>query len=570
MPIDLWVTHNLDKLFPESRKPAGAAESIALKAARNETEDAQVALHVPRGMEIREASFSFSDLVGRQGQRIPKRNLAAWWEWYVYVLNNPPQNREPSSYLRKAPAFFADAFLEEKTIAIRDEWTQPLWVSVTVPKGTPPGEYSGALTIDLVDRNGERHHFEVPIALSVWPFTLPDQPQLHHTEWFWPVKLARYYHLEPWSEPVWRWIEKAAADMARHKADMILTPFSQLVQTTKGARGFKYDFSRLDRWVRTFRKAGVEWIEGAHVAGRGGGWESDFVWRRLPVMGPDGGRLDTSRGKMSEEQFEPYVEHFLRAIHAHLRQKGWAKRYVQHVADEPIPVNEESWRYRAAKVRQWLPGVPTIDAIETEGLHGYVDWPVPQIQEVGPERRRHADEDLWTYTCLVPQGQYPNRFLDYESIRNRIIFWLCWSLGLKGFLHWGYNSWQAWQGVPVDIDISPWTDASAGSIYCADRNPLPAGDPHIVYPGKEDFCSSVRWEVVRKGCEDFEYLHLLEQAAESSKKGDARARSAAKRLLARVKKDIAATPLLHTRDDLLLLSVREQAGELLAKLAPGE
>ena len=566
MPIEWWVTHSLDKTFPESTRPPGAAERIVLKAARNETEDAQVALRIPPRVEIREASFDLPDLVGAKGQTIPKEALSAWWVWYVYVLNNPPANRDPSSYLRKAPAFFPDAFLEEKTIFIRDDWTQPLWISVRVPRDTPAGDYHGTLGLNLADREGVKHHFDVPITVTVWPFALPDTCHLHHTEWCWPQAFSSYYHLEPWSAQHWAWMEKVAADMALHRQDMILTAFTELVevrQTPSG--GLKYDFSKLDRWVKVFKHAGLDWIEGSHVAGRGGGWESDFVWRRFRVLTASGRPVDTSRGKLSEEQFEKYWERFLKAVHAHLKKMGWADRYVQHVADEPIPANEKTWCYRAGKVREWLPGVPTIDAIETEGLTGYVDWPVPQIQEVGPERKRHPHEDLWTYTCLVPQGQYPNRFLDYPSIRNRIIFWLCWSLGLKGFLHWGYNSWRAWQGVPVAVPISPWTDASAGSIYCADRNPLPAGDPHIVYPGRNSICSSVRWEVVRKGIEDFEYLYLLEHALAGAKRSTAAA-SAARKLLARVRSEIAATPLRHTRDDGELLAAREQAGELLARL----
>ena len=577
MPIEMWVTHSLDKLFPESVKPAGAAQSIALKAARNETEDAQVALQIPTGMEIPEASFALPDLVGPKGA-IPRKHLSASWIWYTYVLNNPPANRDPSSYLRKAPAFFPDGFLEEKTVFLRDGWTQSLWVSVTVPKGTPPGEYKGTLAIDLVDKRREKHHFDVPITATVWPLTLPDKLHLHHTEWFWPTTLANYYHLEHWSEPHWAWIEKAAVDLARHHNDIILTPLTELIGRTRTASGLKCDFTRFDRWVKLFKKHGVDWIEGAHVAGRGGGWESDFVWRRFSMMDGSGKPVDTSRQRMSDAEFEPHLESFLKAVHAHVKKMGWGDTYVQHVADEPIPVNESSWMNLAGKVRQWLPGVRTIDAVETDSLEGYVDWRVPQIQEITPERKRHPKEDLWSYTCLVPQGHYPNRFLDYPSIRNRILFWLSFTYDLKGFLHWGYNSWRAWQGVPADIPISPWQDASAGSIYCADRNPLPAGDPHIVYPGKNSICSSIRWEVVRKGFEDFEYLYMLQQAAEgrvreSGRRGapqrapDSRATSAARKLLNRVRTELAATPLNHTRNDLELLAAREQAGELLAKLA---
>ncbi len=569
MEIDVWTTHSLEKLFPESRQPGRAATSISLKAARNETEEAQIAIRVPRGVQVAEASFSLPDLVGDNGRSIPRECLSASWIWYIYVLNNPPENADPSSYLRKAPAFFPDAFLEEKTIKIRDEWTQPLWVSVTVPEGTPAGEYKGTITIELATQNGQRHHFEVPLAVSVWPFTLPGEFHLHHTEWFSPQILADYYHVEPWSDQHWDWLAKVAADMAKHKQDMVLTPFDTLVKMRKTKSGrFSFDFSLLNRWLKIFKDAGVTWIEGGHVAGRGGGWESDIVFRRFPVYGASGRPLKTSRAHLSEEESEGYLGQLLRAVHAHLRRRGWEKRFVQHIADEPVPANEASWLRCTDRVREWLPGVPIIDAVMSPGLVGAVDWRVPQIQHTGPDSPRSPKEELWSYVCLAPQGQYPNRFLDYPSIRNRIIYWLSWSLDLKGFLHWGYNWWVTWQGVPVGVPVSPWLDATGASIYCADRTPLPAGDPHIVYPGKSSICSSIRWEGIRKGFEDFEYLYLLEQALQGAGKKNARAVAAAKRLLQRVRTQIAPDPLGHTRDDELLLATREEAGRLLAALAP--
>lgn len=577
--IELWTTHSLDKVFPDSGKPTAAPNAIRLKAARNETEDAQIIVRVPKGVEVSRASFTMNDLVGPNGTVLAKETQSAWWVWYTYVLNNPAANTDPSTYLRKAPAFFPDAFLEEKIIRIRDEWTQPLWVSVRAPKGTPPGEYRGSIGIDLVDNQGATTHFDVPVTLTVWRFTLPDEAHLHHTEWFmWDF---RYYHVELFSEKHWEWIAKAAQDMARHRQDTILTPFLSLVIVSQDAAQplqapieagmLHYDFSRLDRWIETFKKAGVTWIEGAHVAGREGGWESNFVWARFPVCGPNGKPVDVSAAKLSEEQFEPYMEGLVKAIHAHLKERGWADRYIQHIADEPIPKNEATWVYRAKRVREWLPGAPIIDAVMSKGLEGVIDIRVPQIHEIKPDEPRNAGETLWSYVCLSPQGRYPNRFLDYPSIRNRILFWLSWTMDLKGFLHWGYNYWNAWGGVPVSVDVSPWMDATGGSIYCADRQPLPAGDPHIVYPGKSQICSSIRWEVVRKGIEDFEYLYLLDQVARS-KHSHAKhaARVDARKLLERIKTEIAPNPDNHTHNDQVLLDAREQAGELLDQLIAEE
>ncbi|HUT23066.1 MAG TPA: DUF4091 domain-containing protein, partial [Sumerlaeia bacterium] len=390
-----------------------------------------------------------------------------------------------------------------------------------------------------------------------------------HTEWFAAETLANYYRIEPWSDAHWDWIKKVAADMARHHQDMILTPFFSLVKVARAASGrFRYDFRDLDRWVRIFKKAGVDWIEGGHCAGRVAGWMSQIGWRRFPVQGPDGKPIDTSRKAMSDEEFEPWMQAFLQTVHAHLKTRGWHKRYVQHVADEPVPDNEASWSHCARRTRQWLPGVQTIDAVMSGGLEGLIDLRVPQIQDITPDTPRNPKEDLWSYVCLAPQGQYPNRFLDYPSIRNRIIFWLSWSLDLKGFLHWGYSHWAPWGGVPARIDVSPWLDASGASIYCQDDNPLPSGDTHIVYPGRHTICSSLRWEVIRKGMEDFELLRMLERAVERDKGKRSRAATAARRLLKRIREDLALSPGQHTRCDAALLAAREEAGELLARLVP--
>jgi len=573
--IRWWTTHSLAKVFPDSERPPRASDRIRLKAARNETEDAQVAVRVPRGIEIERASYALGALEGPGGARIPADRLSARWQWFIYVTHNPPANRDPATYLRKAPAFFPDAFLEQPEIRIRDEWTQPLWFSVNVPADAAPGAYTGTLALDLQVRDGDAVRIEVPVELEVWPFALPERFHLHHTEWFWPEAFARYNGVELWSEDHWGWIGKVARDMARHKQDMILTRFTpwggretlrpSLVRMTRRRDGtFAFDFALLDRWIGTFKAAGVEWIEGGHVARRVGGWQSQFGFKRFPVFDEDGNAIPTGRDALSDEEFEPIVEALLKAVYAHLKERGWHRQYVQHVADEPGPDNAGSWCRIAALVREWLPDVPRIDAVMAEGLAGYVELRVPQIQQIKTPSTLREPEQLWSYVCLAPQGIYPNRFLDYASIRNRIIFWLSWTLGLKGFLHWGYNAWRAWQGVPVPIDVSPWTDATGGSIYCQDRNPLPAGDPHIVYPGKEDICSSIRWEVVRKGFEDYEYLWLLDELAQSAPDGPARRR--AEELVERVRNEIAPDPAAYTRNDALLLRTREEIGETISVL----
>src|SRR2546425_842198 len=59
--------------------------------------------------------------------------------------------------------------------------------------------------------------------------------------------------------------------------------------------------------------------------------------------------------------------------------------------------------------------------------------------------------------------------------------------------------------------IDPWNSATGGSERLeTGKLKLPPGDPHIVYPGKEKICNSIRWEMLRKGMEDYDYFRLVE------------------------------------------------------------
>jgi len=69
--------------------------------------------------------------------------------------------------------------------------------------------------------------------------------------------------------------------------------------------------------------------------------------------------------------------------------------------------------------------------------------------------------------------------------------------GAEGFLHWGFNYWNA----DCYKDASKWS----GSLV------LPGGDSWIVYPGYHKFLRSIRFEQMRDGLEDITLLKMLER-----------------------------------------------------------
>ena len=117
------------------------------------------------------------------------------------------------------------------------------------------------------------------------------------------------------------------------------------------------------------------------------------------------------------------------------------------------------------------------------------------------ERKRRLGDPLWYYTCTVPGGWYLNRLLDGDLLRTRYLHWGNKLYDIPSYLHWGLNHYgctdDPFKGRAGNISaLSPWA--------------LPCGDTHIVYPLGKKVLRSVRLEMMRAGCEDYELLKALE------------------------------------------------------------
>ena len=97
---------------------------------------------------------------------------------------------------------------------------------------------------------------------------------------------------------------------------------------------------------------------------------------------------------------------------------------------------------------------------------------------------------MWFYTVGIFQGgSLPNKTVDVPLIESRLLHWLNYRYGLKGYLHWGFNAWTK----------DPWNAPGEHR-----------GDGWHVYPKKDGLLDSLRWEQMRGGIQDYECLWLLE------------------------------------------------------------
>ena len=146
-----------------------------------------------------------------------------------------------------------------------------------------------------------------------------------------------------------------------------------------------------------------------------------------------------------------------------------------------------------------------MDALSDIGFYreGLVDHPVVAVDHIEPFVEAGVP-GLWAYYCCGQCKDVPNRFYAMPSSRNRMMGVLLYLYRIEGFLHWGYNFYNAQYSLqPID----PYRVTHA-------RYAFPSGDPYLVYPGPDgESLSSIRAEVQADALFDLRALEQLESLA---------------------------------------------------------
>lgn len=501
--LHAWQVDAMQKVFKDAVPPAQPAPPAPIDAARNEVVSAQVVVWCDapmRGVVCHPTPL----VMDNKSPAIPAPRVR-------YVGYVPVNGQKPANTLRPRPCDYPDPIYDTLTHAVPPRTAQPVWLTLKIPTDAAPGLYTGEVAIEATV-NGTSSATTVPIQVTVYAAQLPDKKTLYVTNWAWfdSPEVTRWCGVEEnFSEPFWRLMEEVAKDMAFHRQNVILTPTTawtwkkddpaaakDLITATVAANGkLEFDFTLFDRWVTTFRNAGVDGlIEGGPLAKHPPHNDEyrSIVWRL-----ENGKAVKQSVSSVSPE-CEQYLSVFLPALKAHLEQKQWLGVYVQHILDEPNGKREPTYVTVAAWVRKYAPGIRTIDATQTMDLVGSIDIWVPTLrrfihsQDFFRERQARGDS-VWFYTMSRP--------VEFPLTRVRLMHWASFQSGVSGYLHWGYNWWVR----SSDPNGGRWT--------------LSPGDEWIVYPKPGGIVDSLRFEAMLEGLQDYELLKLL--AARDPRRADA-------------------------------------------------
>jgi len=485
-------------VFPTDVRGAHALRSAEFVGARNQHVSVQLATR--SNGPISGLTVEAKPLEGGAGGSIS--SVEVHHVAYVVVGSHTPGS-PPDELVGVAPGWYPDV-LEDFPFDLEARRTAPIRVTIHIPTDAAPGVYEGSIIV----RSGGRLLARKRYRLKVVSALVPEEMSLKVTNWFTldDKTSQQFYGVVAFSPEWWKLVGNVAHMLADHRQNVIMTPLYTLIQPRLEGGSLQYDFTNFDRWVETFKQAGaVGYIEGSHILERAGSYDAALL---VPTFQVVDGKPQVLSLPPDDPRVEPSLSAFLAALGQHLKEKSWDKIYFQHVLDEAHGIEPPYYGKFAALVHREMPGIPTLDAIDAahmpEAIQNNCDVWVPQLgrfdeQMALLEQRMGSGHAVWFYTCLYPQKRYLNRLMDFPLIKVRLLQWLDFRYGFTGFLHWGGNYWTP----------KPLLDTQA--VIDSNTELLPSGDAFVVYPDREHmtFRSSIRFEAMREGIEDYEMLRAL-------------------------------------------------------------
>ena len=374
---------------------------------------------------------------------------------------------------------------------------RPVWVSIDIPRDAAPGIYESRLTVTSSGSEPVRFCLRV----EVLPLTLPAPRDwsFHLDLWQNPYAVARYHRVRPWSPEHWQLLEphlKMLADAGQkcltttivHRpwGTQTYDPYDSMVEWIRDADGsWKYDFSVLDRYVEFAATCGLDRQITCY---------SMVPWsNRVRYLDEPTGEYAEATATPGSAEYERFWQPFLQVFRQHLKDRGWLHRTAIGMDERPA----ELMKPVISMIRRHAPEIKIALAGSNEPLfaQNVDDWSIgfglPPIEPTMARARGQQGRQTTFYVCCNPAK--PNTFTFSPPAEAEWLGLHAAAMNYTGFLRWAYDSWT--EDPLKDTNHVTW----------------PAGDCFLVYPNAR---SSIRFEQLRTGIQDFEKIRILRTLAE--------------------------------------------------------
>jgi hypothetical protein len=390
---------------------------------------------------------------------------------------------------------YADILDTVSEVNAEAESTQSLWFSLDIPANARVGHHQSRLTI----RAAGMSPIDVEVELEVIGMTLPDASQwsYHLDLWQHPWAIARCHNVEIFSEefyaiakPLYQRLADAGQKCLtvsindRPWSQQTYDAYSTMIDWIKQPDGsWIYDYSRFDAYVAFGEACGI----GSQIN----------CYSMVPFKVYQFYYIDAATGDRESLVLQPGTEEysdlwipFLKDFSRHLRETGRLEKTCIAMDERPVGDLQaviELVKEHAPELKIVLAADKNLEAVASNTYDYSFSFCIgDNIDESFTAPRREIGKKTTFYVCCFPNR--PNTFTFSPPAES---VWLSWHAALRGydgFLRWAYAHWNK-----DPFETTDWGD-------------WPAGDCFLVYPGNR---SSIRFERLREGIQDYEKLKIL-------------------------------------------------------------
>lgn len=498
---------------------------LRLSGVRNEQISAQIA--ISSSEKLHDVGVEISDLIAIDSEEtIHSSNIKTRFVGYHKV------ERARSEYVwspkleeiigegtsgNMNPNVVGDILYEKNSIDVPAYRSQPIWFTFHVPKNVTPGVYIGKL---LLKANGKKRE-ELKIQLTISYPVLPDPKdyQFNLDLWVNPSAIAGYYGLESWSEEHWKLIEIYLKDYAdkggKHTAVTITHEpwhkpwlnnttrpqtyfgYESMIQWIRTKEGlWTFDYSIFDRYISLAKKLGVADRINAFSITPFRTDQALWFWDEVSQ------KQEVQELKIEDEEYALIWGVFLKDFKRHLIHKGWYETTYLGFDEKPQEVLLRVAKIIEQSTPEFLDRIIIAGHAESTFLAqnlsiSYMFFPGQPLEKKAKlevietiEKRNSEKKNTTFYLCAEPA--HPNTLTYSPAVEARLVPWLTLKYKVDGYLRWAYNNWT--------------DNLSQSPVFLHNQ-----GDDYYVYPGTKGPISSIRWELLKEGIEDFELFTIVKK-----------------------------------------------------------
>ncbi len=509
--IQVWAVPSIHKVRPEDPVQSDnfiwskKTKTIQIEGARNEHVPFQVVVSAPAPTAREDKALSglfveAGDLTSSSGQ-IPRDRIRLFFE-HVILCYAKSGKAGDTGFWPDALAPLTNPFSMESEFRTKVK-NRAVWIDVVVPADASAGEYTGSILVTWEGKTVDR----LTLRLKVYDFVLPDE-----------THLVTYMNISR------GWLQSAYEPrLSKGELEQMLQKYYEFIYA-----------SRMEPWFNEPLQPGItEAQDGAIQVSFNEAlyshYMNDLRTKRVLLEAEPAQLRPDARHALFSEDFNRRSRSYLSQVAGYFQKHGWSKRLVfNSPIDEPNSAGQfEETRRWAGLVHEAAPGIPFL--VTKSPVSSHPDWGTlsgyannfsihgndlnsPAVKKAIREEQARGGEITWYISCdqVYPQ---PNYFIDAPAMDPVMVPWITWKYGMNGILYWALNYWPQTK----DPWINPVTYLSG--FLCSEGSVL-NGEGSLLYPGERTPrytgqkavpgpVSSIRFELLREGIEDYEYLWLL-------------------------------------------------------------